>query len=171
MKLVLLLKLFHEIQLLLLTHFDLVFRASKDRARINLLLLHLLILFQCISFRSLFVKYDCILVDGPANMQGVNLALLVANFERLILIQEVYKMQFFFECVIANGEVIEKPSLLGLACFKFKLFQIFYVLCQTFVKVLLAHERRNPPNDCTEHFAGLDLDFDLIFHMGGVILN
>ena len=104
-------------------------------------------------------------------MQGVNLALLVANFERLILIQEVNQVQFFLERVITNGEVIEKPSLLGFACFKFKLFQIFYILCQTFVKVLLAHERRNPPYDCTEHFAGLDLDFDLIFGVGGVILN
>ena len=33
-------------------------------------------------------------------------------------------MQFFLKCVIANREVIEKPSLLGLARFKFKLFQI-----------------------------------------------
>ena len=45
-------------------------------------------------------------------MQGVNLALLVVNFERLVLIQEVNQMQFFLECVIANREVIEKPSLL-----------------------------------------------------------
>jgi hypothetical protein len=102
---------------------------------------------------------NCGLINGPGDMQGVDFALLVTDFESSVFGQEIIHEHLFVEAVVADGKLIKQSSLLVFARFKFELFQILNIFSETLVEVLFSHERRNPSNDHSEHLPGLNLHF------------
>ena len=141
----------------------LLFGWLRNRARIDLFSLLLSILIRLI-LEVIFgiFKDNGVLVDRSRDMQRVNFTLLITDLERFVFVYEVIHMHLFFEAIVANGEIIEQPSLIVFASFKFELFQILNIFCQTLMKVLFPHERRNPADDNPEHFPGLNLHLDLM---------
>ena len=174
LELLFLLKLFHQIKLLLLPHFTaFLFRGIRNRARIDLFtfslflgrnIFILIILLQRRNFvntRLLILwRNHSVLVDGPRDVERIHFALLIADFESYILLQEIIHVHFFVECVVAYRKLIKQSSLLVFASFEFELFQILYILGQTLMEILFAHERRNPSNDHSEQLPCFYLNFD-----------
>ena len=95
-------------------------------------------------------------------MKRIHFALLIADFESYVLLQEIIHVHFFVEGVVADWKLIKQSSLLVFTRFKFELFQILNILGQTLMEVLFAHERRNPSYDHSEQLPGFYLNFYLV---------